>query len=394
MARTNAYVASREYFDFWCETIKVHCPTATFTRASFRKFLTAQISLLEQASQRSGPPVQELIRAETDGEHLSFRVLKTALDTINSTTDSELAAACSWDEIEVFPDNSPFGLPYVSNKHLTPSEWLSVYGEDDGVYNAFQSRCDTWASLSTCGFLKTASPSVPAPVVRAASSSEAEAEPVACGVWGPEAVPVPPSFFDDDDDDDDDDSDDSDAKSSFGLKPDRHGDVEEISRMRNREYMRTVGFIFWGGSGKAARKVQRRLHEAHMLKPTPAVVTVEELQEFLQSRFPNLIDRVEQVPFETSSSEDGHREGKWFRIILSDAFPCPDFQTSWHGSNLYVAGSIIKTGQMWPSYDASGRLFGIWSPDRLAPCVLAISRITKSITSIKNPGADEPNFQI
>ena len=98
-----------------------------------------------------------------------------------------------------------------------------------------------------------------------------------------------------------------------------------------------------------------------MLKPTPAVVTVEELQEFLQSRFPNLIDRVEQVPFETSSSEDGHREGKWFRIILSDAFPCPDFQTSWHGSNLYVAGSIIKTGKMWPSYDASGRLLGIRS---------------------------------
>ena len=367
MARTNAYVASR------------------------RKFLTEQISLVEQASQRSGPPVQELIRAETDEEHLSFRVLKTALDAINSTTDSELAAACSWDESEVFPDNSPFGLPYVSNKHLTPREWLSVYGEDDGVYNAFQSRCDTWASLSTCGFLKTASPSVPAPVVRAASSSEAEAEPVAGGVWGPEAVPVPPSFFDNDDDDD---SDDSDAKSSFGLKPDRHGDVEEISRMRTQEYMRTVGFIFWGGSGKAARRVQWRLREAHMLKPTPAVVTVEELQEFLRSRFPNLIDRVEQVPFETSSSEDGHREGKWFRIILSDAFPCPDFQTSWHGSNLYVAGSIIKTGQMWPSYDVSGRLFGIWSPDRLAPCVLAISQITKSITSIKNPGADEPNFQI
>ena len=125
--------------------------------------------------------------------------------------------------------------------------------------------------------------------------------------------------------------------------------------------MKKVGFIYHVGRGKAARKVQWRLGEAHMLKPTPAVPTVKELQEFLRPRFPNFIDQLEQVPFETSASEDGHREGKWSRVILSDAFPCPDFQTSWHGSNLYVAGSIIKTGKMWGSYDASGRLFGIWS---------------------------------
>ena len=41
--------------------------------------------------------------------------------------------------------------------------------------------------------------------------------------------------------------------------------------------------------------------------------------------------------------------------------PCPDFKTSWHGSNLYVAGSIIKTGKMLPSYGDSGRKSGIWS---------------------------------
>ena len=56
-----------------------------------------------------------------------------------------------------------------------------------------------------------------------------------------------------------------------------------------------------------------------MLKPTPAVPTVKELQEFMRSRFPNLSDQLEHVPFVTSSSEDGHREGKWFRIILPDA---------------------------------------------------------------------------
>ena len=178
------------------------------------------------------------------------------------------------------------------------------------------------------------------------------AEPVVGGVWGPDSVAPPDCIVP---------GDDSDAKPLFGLKPDRHGDVEEISRMRAKEYTQTVGFIWHVGHGKAASKVQWRLGEAHMLKPTPAVPTVKELQEYLCSRFPNLSDQLEQVPFETSSSEDGHREGKWFRIILSDAFPCPDFQTSWHGSNLYVAGSIIKTGKMWPSYDASRRLFGIWS---------------------------------
>ena len=131
MARTRAYnVASREYLDFWRKTIKVHCPTATFDLASFRQFLTAQFRLLEQASQRSGPPVQELVRAETDEEHLSCRVLKKALDIVNSTTDRDFAAACSWDEVE---ENSPFGLPYVAKKPLTTREGLFLYG-DDGLF--------------------------------------------------------------------------------------------------------------------------------------------------------------------------------------------------------------------------------------------------------------------
>ena len=115
VVRTNAYMesraATRAYIDLWRETMGVHCPTATFDLASFRQFLTAQFRLLEQASQRSGPPVQELIRA--DEEHLSFRVLKKAFALVNSTTDSDSAAACSWDEVE---ENSPFGLPYVAKK--------------------------------------------------------------------------------------------------------------------------------------------------------------------------------------------------------------------------------------------------------------------------------------
>ena len=138
---------------------------------------------MEQASERSGPSVQELLRALTDEEHPSFLVLEKVLDNINSKTSSELAAACSWDEVEEFSDNSPFGLPYVINRPLTTREWLSLYGENDtGVYNVFGTPCRTWKSLSKCGFLKTVSPLVPAPVVRARSSSEAAAEPVDGGV--------------------------------------------------------------------------------------------------------------------------------------------------------------------------------------------------------------------
>ena len=117
---TQAYVVSREYTDFWREAIQVHWPHATFNLASLRKFLTAEFNLLEQAYERPGPPVQELIRAETDGEHLSFRVLKHALDTVNSTTDSELAASGSEDEVDGLVVN-----PYL--RPLTAEEWLSVW---------------------------------------------------------------------------------------------------------------------------------------------------------------------------------------------------------------------------------------------------------------------------
>ena len=64
-----------------------------------------------------------------------------------------------WDEVEEFSENNPFGMPYVSNKPLATREWLSLYGEDDiGVCDVFQTPCDMWFSLSTCGFLKTVSP--------------------------------------------------------------------------------------------------------------------------------------------------------------------------------------------------------------------------------------------
>ena len=165
---------------------------------------------------------------------------------------------------------------------------------------------------------------------------------------------------------------DIDAEPLFALHLDRRGDVEEISRMKSHEYMKHVVFIWHVGSGREARQVQWRLREADMWIPTPAEPTVrsdasqpavsqEELQKFLRCRFPASSNQLEQVPFETSSSEDGHREGKWFRIILDDAVSCAGWETSWHGSNLYVAGSIIRTGKLWPSKDMSGRLFGIFS---------------------------------
>ena len=362
--------------------MKLQCPSVKFNHASLRKFITAGLNDMESGA--PGPPVNELIKAETDEEHLSYRALKDALENVNSidgplsllslenvnsVSEQELAKIC-WDEAEELFDNSPFGLPYVKIRPLTAREWVYLYGEgvgdSPGVFNAFTGPLSTWSSLSTCGFLKSASPLVP--VVTATSSSFAAARPVVGGVWGPEVFEVAASCY-------------AAAASSaaapdcnapacdshsddellFELKIDRHGRMEDIQNLRGAEYMRNEGFIWHVGSGPAARKVRWRFSETNLWKcQSVARPTVEELEAFLRPRFPEYIGQLAQVPFETSASEDRLQEGQWFRLIVSHNSPCPNFETSWHGSNLYVAGSIFKTGVLLPTKGSHGSV-GIWS---------------------------------
>ena len=351
MARSMVYFEAKDpqYFKFWRDAMKLQCPSVKFNHASLRTFITAGLKDMESGA--PGPPVNELIKAETDEEHLSYRALKDALENVNSVSEQELANACS-DAAEELFDNSPFGLPYVISRPLTAREWVYLYGEgvgaSPGVFNVFTGPVSNWSSLSTCDFLTSVSPLVP--VVTAPYSSVAAARPVVGGVLGPEVFEVAASCY-------------AASVSSaaapecnapargshsdnellFELKIDRHGRMEDIQKLRGAEYMRNEGFIWYVGPGRAARKVRWRFSKANLWnRQSVARPTVEELEAFLRPRFPEYIGQLAQVPFETSASEDRLHEGQWFRLSVPHNSPCPNLETSWHGSNLYVAGSIFQ----------------------------------------------------
>ena len=147
----------------------------------------------------------------------------------------------------------------------------------------------------------------------------------------------------------------------FAFHEERRGSLAEVERMRGAEYMKNEGFRWCVGEGKnsAGRKVQRRFKECGYWVDNPTLPTIAELRCYVERRFPTLLNGLIEVPFQLSSSGYGLRQGAWFKMVITDDFP-GNYNTSWHGGNLYCAESIISSMTLHPSEGSRGH-FGIWS---------------------------------
>ena len=114
------------------------------------------------------------------------------------------------------------------------------------------------------------------------------------------------------------------------------------------------------GKKAAGRRVQWRFKERGSWVETPVLPTIAELRCYVEPRFPTLVNGLIKVDFQLSSSGGGNdQQGQWFKMVISEDFPS-HYETRWHGSNLYFAGSIIASRKLIPTEGSRGD-FGVWS---------------------------------
>ena len=149
----------------------------------------------------------------------------------------------------------------------------------------------------------------------------------------------------------------------FEHRPGRLHDkcLAKIQSMRDQSYFIENGFRWATGSGKSSSgvRVRWRYEQAGYLNDDPAMPSIEELHEFAETRFPEF--RVVDGPIEAMAPDallKGFGGGKLYRMHVSDA-PLSRAR-QWHGSNLYVIESVLRTG-LRNQIPASGNPPGVYS---------------------------------
>ena len=151
----------------------------------------------------------------------------------------------------------------------------------------------------------------------------------------------------------------------FEHRPGRDHDkcLAIIQAMRDHSYFIESGFRWAMGSAKSSSgyRVRWRYEQAGYLNDDPAMPSIEELHELTETRFPDFY--VDDGPIEAMAPDalrKGFGGGKLYRMHVHDAPLSRPRQ--WHGSNLYVIESVLRTG-LRNQIPASGNPPGVYSFD-------------------------------